>query len=156
MLKLIRSMAHLDVEQLLSVYAESNAKSGQLRKGEDTFLSYLREDFFTEKDTVYAVWSDGNAYLSALRLEPYKDGFLIAGLETAPNVRRQGYAFSLLSGVIAHLRESGCGAVYSHVKKNNTVSISIHRKSGFQTISDTATLLDGTVTTAYTTMCYRI
>ncbi len=95
------------------------------------------EAFFAAGDGVWAVWETEGVYVSALRLEPYRDGFLLAGLETHPRYRGQGYAQRLLAAVLPE------GAVYSHVAKDNPVSLHIHEKLGFQIISDCAVYLDG-------------
>ena len=139
MLKLIYSMAELDTEQLLAVYKGQNWN-------EADFLSYLREDFFREKGSFYAVWIEDCRYRAAVRFCPYKDGLLLHSLETAPDYRRKGYAFLLLLQVLNYLRTTDCRTVYSHIEKRNAASLVLHKKCGFEIISDSATYLDGTVT----------
>lgn len=139
MLKLIYSMAELDTEQLFNVYKEQNWD-------ETEFLTYLREDFFRQKGTFYAVWIEDSAYKAAVRFCPYKNGLLLHSLETAPADRRKGYASSLLIETLRHLQMTDCRAVFSHVEKRNKASMSLHKKCGFAIISDSATYLDGTVT----------
>ena len=139
MLKLIYGMPELDTEQLLGIYKEHNWD-------EWDFLSYLREDFFRQKDAVYAVWMEGTQYKSAVRLERCRDGALLHSLETAPTERQKGYAYALLRHFLEHLRGTGFKAVYSHIEKRNRASLALHKKCGFDIVSDTATYLDGTVT----------
>ena len=139
MLKLIYSMAELDSVQLLAVYKEQNWN-------EDEFLSYLREDFFRQPGAFYAVWEENATYRAAVRFGPYKDGLLLHSLETAPDDRRRGYAYQLIIQALAYLRTSGCKVVYSHINKRNKPSLMLHKKCGFEIISDSATYLDGTVT----------
>lgn len=139
MLKLIYTMAELDSEQLLAIYKEHNWD-------ELDFLSYLREDFFRQKDAVYAVWVEASEYKAAVRLERCQNGALLHSLETAPNERRKGYAYNLLMHFLDHLRITDCKCVYSHVEKHNKASLALHKKCGFEIISDSATYLDGTVT----------
>ena len=139
MLKLIYSMTELDTEQLLNVYQEQNWN-------EIEFLKYLREDFFRQKGAFYAVWIENRVYKAAVRFCPYKDGLLLHSLETTPDDRRKGYAYLLVLQVLEHLKTSGCKMVYSHIEKRNKVSLALHRKCGFEIISDSATYLDGTVT----------
>jgi len=164
MLKIIRSMSDVNVEQLLDVYLQSNREIGehnfpndsaqqQLRKAQDLFISFLSDDFFCQKSSFYALWEHERRYMAALRVEPYCDGVIIAGLETALGARERGYASALLSDVINYLRSTGCKKVYSHVLKNNKVSLHIHSKYGFRLILEHARLLDGTVTQRYCTMC---
>lgn len=149
MLKLINSMAELNVRQLLDIYSYE-------KMGETDFLSYLREDFFRQKGAFYAVWVVDGVYKSALRLEPYRDGMLLQALETAPGERRKGYAFNLMTDVIAYLKTKDCTTIYSHIHKKNIPSLQVHRKCGFREVSDTATLLDGTVTQNFCTMCCEL
>ena len=139
MLKLIYTMAELDTDQLLGIYKEHNWD-------ERDFLSYLREDFFCQKDAVYAVWVDNSEYKSAVRLERCRDGMLLHSLETAPKERKKGYAYSLLIHFLDCLRAADCKIIYSHIDKRNQASLALHKKCGFEIISDTATYLDGTVT----------
>ena len=164
MLKLISSMSQMDPRQLMAVYRESNLKNAKRRykectdemalaREEEDFLNYLREDFFRVKGTLYALWVADGVYKAALRVEPYRDGFLLEALETAPNARRKGYARALMDGIADHLRASGCRCIYSHIHKGNMPSLGVHNQCGFRVIADTAALLDGTVTGRYCTMC---
>ena len=160
-------MSQLNTEQLMGVYLQSNLEYGsrhfpdrdesvQLQLAEDGFLNYLREDFFRQRDAVYAVWICDSRYKAALRLELYRDGLLLEALETAPSARRQGYACQLLQSVLDYLQESRFKRVYSHIDKKNIPSIGVHCKCGFQRISETATFIDGTITVNSCTMCYYL
>lgn len=160
MLKIIRSTGELNMNQLLTVYAESIVKAGmvlhpnlseweQLRICEDEF----REDVFSfmrMDNTCIAVWLEGEMYVAALRLEPYADGALLTCLETAPHFRGVGKATALVSAVL----ENCDGVLYSHVHKNNGKSLALHMRTGFKIISDNGKLLDGTVSNRYYTLRY--
>ena len=139
MLKLIYSMAELDTEQLLRVYQEQNWDDTEI-------LSYLREDFFRQTGAFYAVWIEDCAYKAAVRFCPYKEGLLLHSLETSPTDRRKGYGYALMIQSLKHLQTTGCKVVYSHVDKRNKASLLLHKKCGFEVISDSATYIDGTVT----------
>jgi len=167
MLKLFSSLREIDTQQLMAVYIEGNRENGaenypedaeqtQIQKAEEDFISYLREDFFQKKDAVYAVWEIEKRYRAALRLEPYKDGLLLEALETAPEDRRRGYAFSLINAVLSILRGGKYRIIYSHINKRNLPSLGVHKKCGFTKISDSATYVDGTVTQRSCTMCYKL
>lgn len=167
MLKIINTMSRLNEAQLMAVYYEGNVANGaemfseyspsqQLLLAENAFLSYLREDFFTHSGTVYAVWEVDGRYRAALRLEPYRDGLLLEALETAPDDRRKGYAYSLIKSVLDYLGSLDYKYVYSHVGKHNTPSLGIHKKCGFEIISDSAVYIDGTVTQKSYTLCYHL
>lgn len=145
MLKLLFSMADMDTEQLLGIYNEHTCN-------ERDFLAYLYEDFFCQPGAFYALWVEDLVYKAAVRLEPYRDGLLLHSLETAPSDRRRGYAYNLLVSLLDFLRTTDCKAVYSHIDKHNRASLDLHRKCGFQIISDSAAYIDGTVTQySYTT-----
>lgn len=167
MLKIIGKIGELNTHQLLDVYTQSHTDYGrkclpelssheQLTRAQEDFLSYLREDFFQQKDAFYAVWIVDGIYQSALRLEPYRDGMLLQALETAPNARRKGYASSLIAEVLKNLQGSSYKAVYSHVEKRNIPSLAVHKNCGFQKLSDSATYIDGTVTQKSCTLCYYL
>ena len=161
MLKIIKSMQQVNINQILGVYEESiqeNAERFSLsnQQAENGFISYLDEDFFRQKGAFYAIWLDDGEYQSALRLEPYREGLLLEALETAPHARRRGYATELLKGVIEHLMDSEYKTIYSHVNKRNRASLDLHLHSGFRIISDSATYIDGTVTQNSYTLRYDL
>ena len=167
MLKVFQSMAGIDTSQLMRVYSESNLKDGMIRypdlsshwqqiRTEEDFLSYLREDFFNRPMSLYAVWSLDGTYRAALRVEPYLDGLLLESVETAPEYRRQGYAYILISKMMEYLQKQGIRYVYSHVHKQNFPSLKLHEKIGFSVVSDTAKYIDGTVTQNSFTLVYKL
>ena len=149
MLKLIYSMSELDTEQLLAIYIEQNWK-------EKYILSYLREVFFQQSGAFYAVWTEDCKYKSAVRFGPYRDGLLLHSLETAPDERRKGYAKRLLTESLRYLNTTECRVVYSHIDKRNKASLALHKRCGFQIVSDSATYLDGTVTQNACTLRYML
>ena len=156
MLLLIHNISDLRFSELMDVYRESNVLSGselypnvtseiQLLNAEMDFYHYLRSVFFLQPDSFYAIWEAGGQYRAALRLEPYTDGMLLCGLETAPEARRQGFATTLIEAVIPYLRESNIDTIYSHVSKTNIKSLAVHQKCGFQILKDHAVYSDGSV-----------
>lgn len=164
MLHWIRNMRELDFCQLMEVYEEGNLESAaalypDVPEGqwpllaEQAFYQYLRECFFPAEGAVYAVWMVRGRYVSALRLEPYQDGVLLAALETAPGHRRKGYATALMAAV---LMKMGDRKVYSHVEKRNGASLRVHQKCGFHRIAEHAVYADGSVTRNACTLCSRI
>lgn len=153
MLYLARSLRQLHFGKLMEVYIEGNLeKAGEtgLLQAELDFYQYLDQCFFSTPDAVYALWEEGTEYVSALRLEPYKDGMLLSALETAPQHRRKGYANRLIDAVLAEFSDV---SIYSHVSKNNVASLAVHEKSGFTKISDSATYIDGSVNDKSVTLC---
>jgi len=156
MLRVFRSLQEMNFERLMCVYEEGNRVNGrifypndesnvQLLLAEQDFLTYLKNDFFQNLEARYAVWEQDSAYVSALRLEPYKDGLLLAALETAPLRRKEGFAGKLMHSVLEELAAHGSVTVYSHVGKKNEASLKVHLSCGFEIISDHAVYIDGSV-----------
>ena len=159
MLFIARTLRELDFSQLMAVYAEGNRENaadfypdlpeGQgILQAEQDFHQYLRESFFKTPGAYYAVWLEEGRYVSALRLEPYKDGMLLEALETVPDQRRKGCAQRLLRAVLPMEKK-----VYSHVSKRNIPSLKVHEKCGFRRISEQAVYIDGSVNGKCCTLC---
>ena len=112
---------------------------------EMNFYHYLNSVFFRQTDSFYAVWEISGRYLSALRIEPYLDGYLLCALETKPKERKKGYACELIQSVIGYLAEQGSGILYSHVSKENFASLAVHKACGFEISKNYAVYADGSV-----------
>ena len=154
MLKLFYALREMDFSALMNIYSESNRENGRINwpgeeegvrllLAEQEFRQYLKEVFFVVPGAVYAVWLVNGQYVSALRLEPYKDGLLLEGLETAPDCRRMGYAAELIRHTLNQFPDK---KIYSHIEKRNRASIAVHEKCGFRKVLDTAVYVDGSVT----------
>lgn len=118
---------------------------------------YLHREFFRLPRVRCCLWKVEDRCVSLLRLEPWGDGMLLTGLETLPSERNQGYASALITAVGEYLGRQGAVRLYSHIDHRNKASIRTHEKCGFRLRSDTARLLDGTVTTrmgTYLLECY--
>ena len=163
MLKIVYSTKELDYYGLTRVYEQSIRQDGavyypslsneeQRIRAEQDFYNYLNI-FFSDGKSFCALWCDEGGYISAMRLEPYRDGLLISGLETLPEVRGKGYAGKLLQATMRYLKDIGVEKVYSHVDKRNIPSLSVHKKAGFSIISDFARYLDGSVSHRSYTLC---
>ena len=161
MLKICRAIDEVRFFELMHVYEEGirfNARSFYpdqdenvaLISSEQDFYQYLSEVFFAVENAFYAVWEINGHYVSALRMEPYKDGLLLEGLETAPDKRGKGYATLLLQQVLnlVHM------PVYSHVAKDNIYSIKTHNKCGFVQCLDHAEMIDGKLDKGMFTFLY--
>ena len=153
MLTIATNLRELSFGKLMETYAEGNLENGQdlwpdepegrqIALAEQEFYNYLREVFFKTPGASYFIWEEAGAYVSALRLEPYRDGLLLEALETDPRHRRKGYAAKLMEAVLLHV---GDGKIYSHVGKKNRASLRTHEKCGFRVISDHAVYADGSV-----------
>ena len=163
MLRLIQSMRALPFGALMEVYAESNRENGQefwpelsqgeqLHRAEQEFYQYLQQVFFETDGAFYCLWEENDRPVSALRLEPYRDGLLLEALETAPEHRRKGYAAALIRAV---QKEVGNRKIYSHVHKGNAASLQTHLSSGFCRISEQAVYADGSVNDRCCTLLYE-
>lgn len=164
MLKIYQTMRSLSFGKLMTVYDTSNREHGaqiapeesedrQMELSEQDFYFYLRDSFFKTPGARYAVWEVNGRYVSALRLEPYRDGLLLEGLETAPDQRGRGYATQLLQAVLAELEPPV--PVYSHVDKKNAASHQVHCNAGFTVLSDSASFVDGSANHRSYTLVYR-
>ena len=163
MLILARSIRDLSFSRLMEVYIEGNLENAEefypnltegqkLMQAEQDFYQYLNEVFFRTSDAVYAIWEEQGTYVSALRLEPYRDGLLLEALETAPPSRRQGYAEKLIRAVQKQFSNQ---RIYSHVSKKNAASLRVHEKCGFRRISEYAAYIDGSVNQRACTLCWE-
>lgn len=157
MLIIVKKMGDFPFSKVMPVYTESNLALARenwpdlpeahgLARAEMDFYQYLRHDFFTMGDSFYALWEDVWV-VSAVRFERWREGWLLEGLETHPYHRRRGYARLLLEAVLPSIT----GKVYSHVKKGNEASLSLHEKLGFRRMEDTA-MVDGSFDPEYVTL----
>lgn len=153
MLLVAHGLRELDFPKLMEVYLEGNlektAESSGLLEAEEDFRQYLRDSFFAAPGAAYYVWVQGGRYVSALRLEPYKDGLLLEALETAPDCRRMGHAGALLR---AMLMAEGTRPIYSHIVKGNAASLRAHESCGFRRMLEYAVYIDGSVNDRACTM----
>lgn len=165
MLCFFNNLKELNFGALMELYREGNRENAEsqypgddlnigILKSEQDFYQYLQEVFFTTEGATYAVWEEHGCYMSALRLEPYRDGLLLEALETHPNYRRMGYAKALISAVLEVLKESGIPAIYAHVHKRNDASLRTHASCGFRRVAEQAVYIDGSVNRHSCTLQY--
>ena len=153
----------LNLSQLEQVYRQSiqgdeGVDFDHNRFGQDLqdFEQYWRHEFFSVAGATCAVLEQNGNYISVLRLEPYRNGLLITGLETAPEHRNKGMATTLLRDVIQHFRTSGGVRLYSHIHRRNKPSVCVHKSCGFYLLTDHAVFLDGSVSQKYDTYALDI
>lgn len=167
MLIIARTLAELDFSKLMEIYVEGNREHGQecwpeksaeeqLRLSEIDFYAFLEDRFFVKPGAVYMIWSENNRYLSALRLEPFRDGLLLEALETLPQERRKGYASDLITVVLDWLKHTDAARVYSHVNKQNVASLRTHARCGFEIFLNYSLYNDGTRNDNAFTMRYLV
>ena len=164
MLHVIDSRNALPFAALMEIYAEGNMKNGQERypmlsqsqqilEAEQDFYAYL-STFFRQPDSRYFLWEADGTYVSALRIEPYVDGYLISALETAPSQRNLGYGKALLKAVILWIDRHNPVSVYSHISKRNAPSLAVHKAAGFAEYLPYAQYADGSVSQNAITLRY--
>lgn len=162
MLQVAHSLRQLSFGALMDVYAEGNRENGeefwpelssgeQILRAEQEFYQYLQQVFFQTQGAAYYTWQIHGKMVSALRLEPYRDGLLLEALETAPDQRGKGYAKALITAVLAL---TGPQKIYSHVGKRNIPSLKTHLSCGFHRVSEQAIYADGSVNDRCCTMLY--
>ena len=167
MLEMYTRLRDLDFSMLMDLYAEGNEENAKdlypnesLQSGilmaQQDFYRYLADDFFRQEGAVYCVWRVDGIYVSALRLEPYRDGLLLEALETHPLYRRKGYAAELVGTVISELTANSPTRVYSHVSKGNVASLKTHHKCGFVRVAEHAAYIDGSVSQSACTLCLQV
>ncbi len=163
MVSYVNRLPELNFGKLMEVYIEGNRENGaelypeegpeqQLLFAEQNFYQFLQETFFKTPGTVYALWVEDGRYISALRLEPYRDGLLLEALETRPDRRRRGYATRLMAKVLA---DKGGQRIYSHILKGNIASVKTHERAGFRKVLDYSVYVDGSVNRACDTYCFE-
>ena len=144
MLTVAKSMGQLRFSQLAEVYETETLEA------EQALYDFLRHDFFP--NGICCLWEEKGRYVAVLRLQPWKDGWLLDGLQTHRDHRRKGYAKSL---VLASLEKANVEKVYVHIQRQNAASIALHTACGFQKICNYATYLDGSVYHSADTYLYE-
>ncbi|MBQ9810806.1 MAG: GNAT family N-acetyltransferase [Spirochaetales bacterium] len=149
MLLRISKFDDLDERKLMDIYSESNFentdyffpdledKKEAVRKVEEGFLGFLKDEFFSQSGSEYWVLESDGVWVSALRLSRIEKGlYYLEALETRPDCRRQGHAARLLGGVIDELKKAGPFRICDCISKRNTASIKTHEKCGFSIVSE--------------------
>ena len=161
MLIVAKNLRDIAFGRLMDVYQEGNLENGaerwpdepfgrRIALAEEDFYNYLQQVFFKTEGAVYLIWEEKGSYISALRLEPYRDGLLLTALETHPQMRKCGFAENLVKAALEYV---GDKKVYSHVSKKNTASLRTHEKCGFEKILDYAVYADGSINDRCCTLC---
>ncbi len=165
MLEIINALDKLPFGELMCVYEEGNRENGaerypklsanlQLLEAEQDFYAYLK-CFFKQDDSFYALWRQDGMLVSALRIEPYQDGWLLAALETKPDQRNRGFAKALMTELLSYLEETNRLPAYSHIGKRNLSSQMVHITCGFQEILPYSVYADGRANDFCKTYCYN-
>ena len=129
--------SELDIQQILAIYAQARRRDYY---DDSDFLEDISL-FFRGSGSALWTWTEQGTPVAAVRTEPYKDGYLISCLETAPQQRRRGFGRKLLLALLA--KQSGI--YYAHVDKRNHPSLALHKDVGFAVWLDHAVHVDGSV-----------
>lgn len=135
------SFSFLSFDELMEVYAESNADNTRflylelpmeerLAAVHQGFKDYLVSFFEHPNNRCFILFAQDLA-VSALRIkETADDQFLIEGLETRKDMRGQGLATLLLQTSIDHVLAIHPNAFFSS-HASNLASVKVHRHAGF-------------------------
>ena len=119
MLILAKRMPQLRFSDLASLYEADTLQA------EQDLYAYLQEDLFPRG--LCCIWEENGRYVSALRLQPWKDGWLLEGLQTQRDHRGKGYAKALLDAV---LEATQYDKIYAHIRRTNAFIFKIiHAKT---------------------------
>lgn len=143
----IEKFEQADTRKLMDIYRESNlenvgyfypdctdAEEG-LRRVEENFLTYIREEFLSCPGNVYYVLEKDNVWVSALRLYHLEGHFYyVEALETRQEHRGRGYASELFRAVFEELKQRGSFVIRDSVSKRNEASLAVHKSCGFQIV----------------------
>lgn len=150
MLHRITSFNGIDSRKLMDLYREGNLENAEyfypeeplptaMQKCEADFLQFLQTKFFQREGSEYWILEAEDTWVSALRLSRIEDGFYyLEALETHPDFRKKGYAARLLCDVIEELKARGPFRLCDCVSKTNLASVRVHRKCGFEIVSEAA------------------
>ena len=140
-------MEDVDFPKLMEIYRESNTdnisyffpgcrdEEAGRKQVEEGFYAYLNDDFFSKPGNRYYVLSEGDVWLSAIRLFPVPgrdNAFYAEALETRPDRRKEGHAAELFRQLFRELSENGSFEVTDSVSKKNIASLRTHEACGFQ------------------------
>ncbi|MBQ9969162.1 MAG: GNAT family N-acetyltransferase [Oscillospiraceae bacterium] len=143
MLLVFETMNDMQLQQLMKLYEDGNrinvplafpdctdTEEG-LRKIEEGFTQWLRDDFFPKEENTYYVLEEEGQWVSTFRLTKIDDFYFLEALHTPVALRRRGYAKKLMNEVIQYLKQRGSVILRDNVRKDNEASLAVHRQCGF-------------------------
>lgn len=145
----IKDFSNIDSRKLMDIYSESNFENVDyffpdevnkiegVKKVEEGFLNFLKNDFFKNELSTYWVLEENGLWVSAARtcfIKP--DIIYLEALETMPSERNKGYGVKLLSLVIESIKNKGSFRICDCVSKKNIPSLKTHEKCGFKIVSE--------------------
>lgn len=127
-------------EERIAKYSHLSLPVGAIEAEQDFY--YNLDSVFDSNNSCIAIWLDNDRYVSSLRFEKFEDGFLITGFETDPDYIGKGYGKRLLQNVCKDMKHK---KIYSHIKRDNHVSVYLHKLCGFELMQHSAVFIDGTI-----------
>ena len=149
-------LEELDFPKLMTIYREGNLQTisyffpdetdleAGLRKVEEKFYEYYRDDFLAGAGNRCFILADGEVWASSVRLFPVPGGrnaWHAEALATAPELRRRGYASALFRLLFDRLAQDGDFVITDSVRRTNAASLALHRSVGFEIFQDPAVCL---------------
>lgn len=157
MLLIADKIENIEISRLFTVYSETISSMKQeygAFRGEYAFIISLQE-FLSSENAYLGIWCVDGIYMSAVRLEPYRDGYILSCLESAPEHRNCGAAKAIITEMINFANDRGFLPLYSHIHKSNLASIKAFTHCGFEITGKPAVFLDGSVYASYHTLYYK-
>lgn len=139
---------NLDRRKLMDLYQEGNRENclyfhpdkaieDSISEIEDNFMNYLKE-FYSKPGNWYYILEKDGTWISALRLSHVEGNiFYIEAVETHPEYRKKGFAAELLTELISEMKKQKSSfRLCDCVSHKNTASLALHKKCGFQIVSE--------------------
>ncbi len=157
----IERMEDLDFPKLMEIYRagnliavprvfpdEKDLEAG-LRRLEEMFFAFYRDEFFRGPGNLCCVLTDGDLWASTVRLIPVpgrRNTWYAEALATKAELLRRGYASALYRELFLRLAQNGDFLLLGSVKRGNSASLALHRRCGFEICPPPAVSpLNGTV-----------
>ena len=129
MITLAKNMGQLRFSQVAQLY------EAEALEAEQALYAFLREDFFP--GGICCLWEEKGRYVAVLRLQPWKDGWLLDGLQTHRDHWRKGYASEAAAACIrVAFEQFGFPAVYSYMNAKNEPSFRTAMKNGMTLVDE--------------------
>lgn len=75
---------------------------------------------------------DGDSFIGYMNLYAHSEHIISCGPEIATEHRRKGYAYEAEKLALAYAKEKGFTVAVAYIREDNTASIKLHEKLGFE------------------------
>lgn len=114
--------------RIIAKYQYPDSSEEEIR---DMILQWNTRQYEGQYFEMLAIENDGNI-VGYVSLFDRNDGAVSEGVEIYPPYRRQGLALRAVKMALQYAKEHGFEVVSAQVRQNNTASIALHKKLGFQ------------------------